>query len=185
MEFYAIVHQRWAEPQDDEKKNPKINCSLWIYLVNPCCPNLKEKTWWKEKQCNICELRLFSPLFWSLQIKWCWSACWSALQQQERLLKTKATGTALTVFKFVSWKMQWLYISILTPRSTCLFLWSLKRDKKITLEIREQHGKLKLNVQSARKLILTTKPCKDTFGISMLGKWRLLYPQADTSREPV
>ena len=44
LEFYAIVNQRWAEPQDDEKKNPKINCSLWIYLVNPCCPNLKEKT---------------------------------------------------------------------------------------------------------------------------------------------
>ena len=82
-------------------------------------------------------------------------------------------------------KCKWLYISTLTPTSTCLFLWSLKRDKKITLEIREQHGKLKLNVQSARKLILTTKPCKDTFGISILRKWRLLYPQADTSREPV
>ena len=60
-----------------------------------------------------------------------------------------------------------------------------KERQKITLEIREQHGKLKLNVQSARKLILTTKPCKDIFGISILGKWKLLYPQADTSREPV
>ena len=81
--------------------------------------------------------------------------------------------------------MQWLYISTLTPRSTCLFLWSLKKDKKITLEIREQHGKLKLNVHRARKLILTTKPCKDTFGISIHGKWRLPYSRADISRKPV
>ena len=124
---------------------------------------------------------IFFPLFWSLQIEW----CRSALQQQEGLLKTKTTGTTLTVFKFVSWKIQWLYISTLTPRSTCLFLWSLKRDQKITLEIRGEHSKLKLNVHGARKLIHTTNPCKHTFGISILGKWRLPYPRADISREPV
>ena len=86
-------------------------------------------------------------------------------------------------------------ISTLTPRSTCLSLWSLKRDQKIKLDIPEQHRKqknhrhhlrkLKLNVHSARKLIHTTKPCKDTFGISILGKWRLPYPRVDISREPV
>ena len=46
----------------------------------------------------------FLSLFWSLQIKRCWSAYWSARQQREGLSKTKATGTALTVFKFVSAK---------------------------------------------------------------------------------
>ena len=137
----------------------------------------------------------FFSLFWSLQIKRCWSAYWSARQQREGLSTTEATGTALTVFKFVSGKMQWLYISTLTPRSTCLSLWSLKRDQKIKLDIPEQHRKhknhrhhlrkLKLNVHSARKLIHTTKPCKDTFGISILGKWRLPYPRVDISREPV
>ena len=61
----------------------------------------------------------FFSLFWSLQIKRCWSAYWSARQQREGLSTTEATGTALTVFKFVSGKMQWLYISTLTPTSTC------------------------------------------------------------------
>ena len=51
----------------------------------------------------------FFSLFWSLQIKRCWSAYRSARQQREGLSKTRASGTALTVFKFVSGKMQWLY----------------------------------------------------------------------------
>ena len=61
------------------------------------------------KQRKIPELTFFFSLFWSLQIKRCWCAYWSVRQQREGLSKTKASGTALTVFKFVSGKMQWLY----------------------------------------------------------------------------
>ena len=147
------------------------------------------------KQRNFRELTFFFPLFWSLQIKRCWSAYWSARQQREGLSTTEATGTALTVFKFVSGKMQWLYNLNTHSKVNVSVSLITKERQKINLEIREQHckqknhrhhlRKLKLNVHSDRTLIHTTKPCKDRFGISILGKWRLPYPRVDISREPV
>ena len=58
----------------------------------PCEPILSE-----HERKNIMEretmqhlwIDIFFPLFWSLQIKWCWSACWSALQQQEGLFENQ------------------------------------------------------------------------------------------------
>ena len=137
----------------------------------------------------------FFSLFWSLQIKRCWSAYWSARQQREGLSTTEATGTALTVFKFVSGKMQWLYnLNTHSKVNVSVPLITKERPKNKTGHSRaapqaekssSSSAEAKIECPQCSKAYPHNKALQRHIRDQHTRKMEATMPRVDISREPV
>ena len=161
--------------------------------MNPGSPSLKENNNSGKKQRNVCELTFFFVIL-VLTDKAMLKCVLKCSTTAERTFENRGRWHCAYCFQICERKnAMTVHLNTHSKVNVSVPLITKERPKNKSGHSRAAPQAEKSSSSSTEAKIecpqcskaYTTKPCKDTFGISILGKCRLPYPWVDISREYV